>query len=82
MNTIVFDEDTKDFVFEVFNKGVDKEGYIIEKETGSRVITPEGEFVRSENFAAIVPGSEVFVTSDMPSLLKHLNREAIGESAA
>ena len=82
MITVVFDEKTKDFVFEVFNKSVDKDGYIIEKESSSRVITPEGEFVQNKDFAAIVPGSEVFVTNDMPSLLKHVNREMIGEQTA
>lgn len=77
MNTIIFDEDVKDFVYKVFNKGVDKDGYIVERDSSSRVITPEGDFVRNQEFAAIIPGSEVFVTNDMPSLLKHLNREAI-----
>ena len=31
MKTIVFSEDVKDFVFEVFNKSVDEDGYIVEK---------------------------------------------------
>lgn len=81
MRTIVFNEDVKDFVFEVFNKSVDKDGYIIENETGSRVITPEGNFLKNEEFAAVVPGSEVFVTNDMPSLLKYANREMVSEQA-
>lgn len=79
MNTIIFDDDVKDFIYGVFDKGVDKDGYIIEKDSDSRVITPEGNFVQDGEFAAIVPGSEVFVTNDMPSLLKHVNREAISE---
>lgn len=82
MKTIVFSDDVKDFVFEIFGKSVDKDGYIVEKETGSRVITPEGEYVLSKDFAAIMPGSEVFVTNDMPSLLKHANVEMADEQVA
>ncbi len=79
MKTIVFSEDVKEFVFEVFNKSVDEDGYIVEKGNKSRVITPAGEHVPSKDFAAIIPGSEVFVTNDMPSLLKYVNRETASE---
>lgn len=82
MKTIVFSEDVKDFVFEVFNKVVDKDGYIVEKDTNNKVITPEGDFIQNRDFAAVVPGSEVFVTNDMPSLLKHVNMEMAGEQTA
>lgn len=82
MKQVVFSEDTKDFILEIFGKKVDDDGYIVEKDTGSRVITPEGNFVRNEDFAAVVPGSEVFVTNDMPSLLKYANREMVREQVS
>lgn len=82
MRTVIFSEDVRDFILGVFDKKVGDDGYIVEKNTGSRAITPGGDFVSEDNFAAIVPGSEVFVTNDMPSLLKYANREmADGEAA-
>ena len=82
MRNVIFSEDVRDFVLSVFDKKVGGDGYIVEEGTGSRVITPEGSFVSGGDFAAIVPGSEVFVTKDMPSLLKYANKEMAGEEAA
>lgn len=81
MKTIVFDPDVKDFILDLFDKEEDTEGYIIERESGSRVITPNGSHIRKDEFAGVTPGSEIFLTNDLPSLLKYANREAHNEPA-
>ena len=48
---------------------MDSEGFIVEKnDPTQRVITPEGEEIRLEEFAGIRKGSEIFIKSDLPSL--------------
>jgi hypothetical protein len=62
-------EDAKRAILKIAGKSVDKYGYIID-EKGQRVVAPNGEEVKLENFAGIRPGSEVFITNDLPSLLE------------
>lgn len=82
MRTIVYDYKTKDFILELFDKEKDSEGFIVEKETGDRVIKPSGEFVRYDDFVGVTPGSEIFLTNDLPSLIKYANREAAENGVA
>ena len=56
-------------ILSFFDKTVDSEGFIVEKnDPTQRVITPEGEEIRLEEFAGIRKGSEIFIKSDLPSL--------------
>lgn len=71
---ITFDSSLKKEILSVFDKDVDKDGYIIEKATGDRVITPEGDEIKLEEFAGISKGSEVFIKSDITSLIKYSKR--------
>ena len=82
MKTIVFDQRTKEFILDLFDKKEDSDGYIVERKGGSRVMTPDGAYVKSEDFAGITPGSEIFLTKDLPSLLKYANREVENAEAA
>jgi hypothetical protein len=70
---ITFDESMKEEMLSCFGKTIDAEGYIAEKDTGQRVITPEGDFVPIEEFAGIRKGSEIYIKSDLPSLIKLLD---------
>lgn len=79
MKTVVFNSDIKDFILDLFDKKEDSDGYIIELESGSRVITPNGAHIRKDEFAGVTPGSEIFLTNDLPSLLKYANREIHSE---
>ena len=54
---IIFDEEGKDFVLGIFDKTIDKEGFIIEKSTKRRVITPEGREITKKELAVINKGS-------------------------
>lgn len=62
------------FLVFLIKSGRDSEGFIVEKGTGDRVIKPSGEFVRYDDFVGVTPGSEIFLTNDLPSLIKYANR--------
>lgn len=71
MSSITFDKSAKDFVLETFNKSTDDEGYIVEKDSpNQRVLTPDGEEIKKEEFAGIKKGSEKYIKSDLVSLIK------------
>lgn len=75
MNVITFDASAKRKILSFFDKTVDDEGFIVEKEdTSQRVITPEGEEVKEEEFAGIRKGSEIFFKSDLPSLFNVIDK--------
>lgn len=71
MEPITFDDSAKAFILETFDKEVDSEGYIVEKNNPKqKVLTRHGEEIKLEDFAGIVKGSEVFVKSDLVSLIE------------
>ena len=72
MKTITFDnsEHAKRGVLAILGKSVDRDGFIVDAMSGVRVVTPRDEEVHIDNFAGTRKGSEVFITSDLPSLLE------------
>jgi hypothetical protein len=69
--TLTFDNNSKNNVLELFNKTIDKDDFIVENSNEKRkVLTPEGEFININEFAGIIPGSEIFVKNDIFSLIK------------
>lgn len=72
LKTITFanTDDAKRVVLAMMGKTVDDDGYIVEKSTGERVLTPSNEEITLESFAGVRPGSEVFITNDLPSILE------------
>lgn len=71
MNYITFSNNTKKFILSAFNKTVDDQNFIVEKSNkNQRVLTPDGEEVEFDKFAGIKKGSEVFIKSDLLSLIK------------
>jgi len=75
MVVITFDDSAKTEILSFFDKTVDDEGYIVEKDdVTQRVITPDGEEVRLEEFAGIRKGSEIFIKSDLPSLISLIDK--------
>ena len=72
---ITFDESARRDILELFNKDVDSEGYIIERDVPTqRVLSLDGEEVHIDKFAAITKGSEAFVASDLISLMHLADR--------
>ena len=71
MIDLTFDESARDFVLEAFDKKVDKTGYIVEKSNpAQRVPTPDGQDISIEKFAGIRKGSEIYIRSDIVSLIE------------
>ncbi len=69
--TITFDKSAKNFVLDAFDKSVDKDGYIVEKKNPKqRVIAQDGQEVEFDKFAGIKKGSQVFIKSDLVSIIK------------
>jgi hypothetical protein len=68
---ITFDEGVKKFVLNSFDKEVTSDGFVVEKEnTEQKVITPDGDELTEQNFAGIKKGSEVYIKSDIVSLVR------------
>jgi hypothetical protein len=71
MKTILFDESAKEFILSAFDKDIDESGFIVEKNNpGQRVLAQDGQEVEAKDFAGIKKGSEVFIKSDLISLIK------------
>ena len=70
LTTIITDNNASKFVLDSLNKEIDSEGYIIEKDTKQRVITPTGEELKFSDFAGVRPGSEIFIKSNIVSLVE------------
>ncbi len=75
---IIFDKNLSPEILKAFGKETDKEGYIINKSTRKKVLSPDGDDVHIKEFAGIIPGSEIYLKSDIISLIKYVekNRKA------
>ena len=71
MNTILFDNSAKPFILDAFDKTINEEGVIVEKgNPDQRVFSVDGEEIEEKNFAGIKKGSEIFIKSDIISLMR------------
>jgi hypothetical protein len=71
MQTITFDSSAKNFILQAFNKAVNDEGLIVEKNNpAQKVLSPDGQEISVKEFAGVKRGSEIFIKSDLLSLLK------------
>lgn len=70
--TIIFEdtEEAKLNILLINGKGVDAEKYIIEKSTGERVLSPQGNEVKLSEFGGLRNGSVIVITNDLPSLIE------------
>jgi hypothetical protein len=67
---ITFDSASRKEILSFFGKTVDDEGYIVEVDNPSqRVITPDHEEIKEDEFAGIRKGSEIYIKSNLPSLI-------------
>ncbi len=71
IGNLVFNEETKGNILDLYGKTTDEEGFIVEKENQKqRVLTPKGEEIHINEWAGIVRGSEAFIKSDAFSLME------------
>jgi len=68
--TITFDKGLRKDILNIFSKTTDDEGLIVEKsDKKQKILTPEGDEINIKEFAGITSGSEVFIKSDLISLI-------------
>ncbi|MBI2314481.1 hypothetical protein HYU93_00250 [Candidatus Daviesbacteria bacterium] len=71
MNVVTFDKSARKFILESFNKTIDGEGYIVEgSNIKQRVLSSDGDVIRENEFAGVKKGSEVFIKSDLLSIIE------------
>ena len=69
-NVIAFDPDAQGFVLATLDKGIDNDGYVVEKsDSQQRVLTRDGDCVEADRLAAVKKGSFLFFKADLPSLI-------------
>lgn len=75
MVVITFEESAKKEILAIFNKTIDDEDFIVEKnDTTQRVVTLDGEEIAFEEFAGIRKGSEIFIKSNLPSIIDVIDK--------
>lgn len=72
---IIFDKELSPHILDAFGKYVDKENYIVNRATKRRVLSfSDNEEVHIKEFAGIIPGSEIYLKSDIISLIKYVEK--------
>lgn len=72
---IIFDDSAVDYVLDAFEKEVDSDGYIVESDSGEKVLTPDGEEILADELAILAEGSDVFIEDNFASIVDYvLNR--------
>jgi hypothetical protein len=67
---IIFEDNSKEDMLEIFDKTLDEEGYLVEKDNPrQKVLTKKGEEIHIKDWAGVISGSEAFIKSDAFSLL-------------
>ena len=76
MFSVTFDnhKESKLFILQSIGKELDEEGYVIDSETKERVLLPNGEELLFKDFAGVKKGSEIFIKSDITSLVEYINK--------
>jgi len=53
---------------------MDKEKYLVDKNSAQRVLSPDGDYIHISEFAGITKGSRVYIKSDIPSLIDFVDK--------
>ncbi len=72
---ITFQKDLQPLILQAFGKTKDKQGFIVDKKTRERVITPDGEHLQATDFAGLTKGSVVYLKSDIVSLITYVEKK-------
>ena len=71
-NFIIFSEEDIPRILDIFDKGTDEGGYIIDKETKLRIVSNEGEEILAKDLGNVIKGSEIFIKADIASFSKFI----------
>ena len=75
IQSITFDKSDASFILEAFGKTVNKEGYLVEIETGDYVLSRNnGEHILLDEFGGIAKGSELYLKSDIASMIDFIEK--------
>lgn len=67
---ITFDKSARRAILDLFDKSIDQERFIVEKDNPNfRITTVDGEPLELSQFAGIRKGSEIYIKSDLVSLI-------------
>ncbi|MCK5176893.1 MAG: hypothetical protein KAQ92_04155 [Candidatus Aenigmarchaeota archaeon] len=70
-SNISFTADAKEDILDLYDKTIDDNGFIVEKEnTNQKVLTKNGEDIHIDEWGGIIKGSEEFIKSDIFSLIQ------------
>ena len=70
-HVITFDRSLMPQILSSFGKELDGKGYIINSKTKARALSPDGEFIKANDLGGIAKGSEIYLKSDIISLIKY-----------
>lgn len=68
------DPSTKKFILSIFNKTIDSEEFIIEKDSKARILSSDGDEITLNDFGGITNGSEIFLKNNIVSLINFYRR--------
>lgn len=66
---ITFTKSAKSAILDIFDKTLDSDEYIIDKKSGERVQTVNGEDIHIDRFGGVRKGSEIFFKDDLPTYI-------------
>ena len=74
-DVIRFDKSASKKVLQYFDKEVNDEGFVVESDTKRKVFTFDGQDLHINEFGGIFVGSEIYIKSDIVSIIKFLQRK-------
>lgn len=74
---MLFDKSANRKILQYFNKDIDSDGFVIEIGTKKKVLTSDGEVLHIDDFGGIFIGSEIYIKSDIASIVKFLQKTTI-----
>jgi hypothetical protein len=71
---VTFDASAKLEILSCFGKTIDAGEFLVESEdTTQKVVAQDGEYIRLKEFGGIKKGSEIYIKSNLPSLIELLD---------
>ncbi len=67
---LLFTSKSAPLILKAFDKGIDKNGLIIENSTKEPVLTPDNEEININEFGGLKKGSEIFIKDNLYSIMK------------
>lgn len=66
---ITFEKPLANYILGAFGKSIDSENNIVDKKSGEKILTQNGDYINIDEFGGIIKGSEIYLKSDIISLI-------------